>query len=220
MPLILHTILILFILYDIEKTQDEFSIDALTEREKGGIINTSVTGRPRTPGRHSRRFNMELLEKQVSEKRVSDSVTDQIQILMPSHINGFNRLFGGKLVEWIDVVAGVVARRHSNCNVTTAQIDSLHFKGPAYTNDTVVLSGRITYVGRTSMEVRVDTFVESLKGERRMINRAYLVMVALDEEERPVAVPRLILETEEDQQEWQAGERRNLLRKQRRTEGY
>lgn len=163
---------------------------------------------------------MELLEKQVSEKRVSDSVTEQIQILMPSHINGFNRLFGGKLVEWIDVVAGVVARRHSNCNVTTAQIDSLHFKGPAHTNDTVVLSGRITYVGRTSMEVRVDTFVESLKGERRMINRAYLVMVALDEEERPVAVPRLILETEEDQQEWQAGERRNLLRKQRRTEGY
>lgn len=70
------------------------------------------------------------------------------------------------------------------------------------------------------MEVRVDTFVESLKGERRMINRAYLVMVALDQEERPVAVPRLILETEEDRQEWQAGERRNLLRKQRRAEGY
>ena len=53
-----------------------------------------------------------------------------------------------------------------------------------------------------------------------MINRAYLVMVALDQEERPVAVPRLILETEEDRQEWQAGERRNLLRKQRRAEGY
>lgn len=52
---------------------------------------------------------MELPEKQISEKRVSDSVTEQIQILMPSHINGFDRLFGGKLVEWIDVVAGVVA---------------------------------------------------------------------------------------------------------------
>ncbi|MHB8065230.1 MAG: acyl-CoA thioesterase, partial [Ruminiclostridium sp.] len=53
-------------------------------------------------------------------KTVSDSRTEQVQILMPEHINGFNRLFGGRLVEWIDVVAAVVARRHSGRNVTTA----------------------------------------------------------------------------------------------------
>ena len=58
-------------------------------------------------------------------KKVSDSRTEQIQILMPAHINGYKRLFGGKLVEWIDVVAAVVARRHSGCNVTTASIDNL-----------------------------------------------------------------------------------------------
>lgn len=157
---------------------------------------------------------------EIPAKKVSESMTEQIQILMPSHINGYNRLFGGKLVEWIDVVAGVVARRHSHCNVTTAQIDSLHFKGPAHTNDTIVLLGRITYVGKSSMEVRVDTFVESMDCQRKMINRAYLVMVALDENERPTQVPRLILETEEDRLEWQAGERRNQLRKERRNEGY
>lgn len=90
-------------------------------------------------------------------KRVADSRTEQIQILMPEHINGAGRLFGGKLVEWIDVVAGVVARRHSGRNVTTAAIDNLQFKAAAYVNDTLVLVGRVTLVGRTSREVRVDT---------------------------------------------------------------
>ena len=82
------------------------------------------------------------------------------------------------------------------------------------------MSGRITYVGRTSMEVRVDTFVESLDGNRKMVNRAYLVFVALDENEHPVPVPRLILETEEERQEWEAGAKRHALRKQRRLENY
>jgi acyl-CoA hydrolase len=70
------------------------------------------------------------------------------------------------------------------------------------------------------MEVRVDTFVEKINGERTLINRAYLVLVALDENEKPVQVPKLILETEEEKAEWQAGIRRNELRKQRRIEMY
>ncbi|HBY73017.1 MAG TPA: acyl-CoA thioesterase, partial [Lachnospiraceae bacterium] len=65
-------------------------------------------------------------------KRVKDSITEQIQVLMPTHINGQDRLFGGQLVEWIDVVASVVARRHSGCNVTTAAIDNLQFKAGAF----------------------------------------------------------------------------------------
>lgn len=153
-------------------------------------------------------------------KRVSDSYTEQIQIVMPEHINGYNRLFGGKLMEWIDVVAGVVARRHSNRNVTTAAVDQLQFHAAAHVNSTIVLKGRITYVGSTSMEVRVDTVVESLDGSQSVINRAYLVLVALDEKERPVRVPRLIVETEEEQREWEAGERRAALRKQRKEERF
>ena len=100
-------------------------------------------------------------------------------ILMPGHINGYKRLFGGKLMEWIDVVAAVVARRHSNCNVTTAAVDNLQFKAAAYTNSTLVLKGKITYAGNTSMEIRVDTFVEDLDGTQKEINTAYLVLVAL-----------------------------------------
>lgn len=153
-------------------------------------------------------------------KKVIDSQTEQVQILMPEHINGEKRLFGGKLVEWIDIVAAVVARRHSNKNVTTIIIDNLQFKAAAYVNSTVVLHGKITYVGNTSMEVKVDTFVEKLNGEKKLINKAYLVMVAMDEKEKPTPVPGLILETDEERIEWEAGLKRRELRKQRIIEQF
>lgn len=154
------------------------------------------------------------------EKTVQESITEQIQIIMPEHINGTNRLFGGRLVEWIDVVAGVVARRHSECNVITAAIDNLIFKEGAFLNDTLVLIGRITFVGKTSMEVRVDTYVESLSGIRKPINRAYLVMVALDNHGKATTVPRLSINTETEKMEWEGGIKRYELRKSRRAEGY
>jgi acyl-CoA hydrolase len=147
------------------------------------------------------------------ERSVEYSRTEQVQLLMSEHMNGQGRLFGGKLMEWIDVVAGVVARRHSGSNVTTASVDRLVFLDPAYMGDTVVLDGRITYAGRTSMEVRVDTYVEKLSGERVRINRAYLVMVAVDDEGRPVKVPGLIIGNEDERAEWEAALRRREERK-------
>ena len=155
-----------------------------------------------------------------SAKPVSASRTQQVQIVMARDINGYRRLFGGRLLEWIDVVAGVVARRHCEGNVTTAAIDNLQFRAPARVDSTLCLIGQLTHVGHTSMEVRVDSFVEDLQGNRTLINRAYLVMVALDEKERPAPVPGLILETEEERREWEAGERRQELRAQRRKENY
>lgn len=74
--------------------------------------------------------------------------------------------------------------------MTTVCIDSIEFLGPAYMNDTILLEGRVTWMGRTSMEVLVESYVETLEGERRLINRAYLVYVAMDGLERPTEVPR------------------------------
>ena len=152
-----------------------------------------------------------------SPKRVADSITTDVEILMPSNMNGYKRLFGGQLMQWIDVVAAVAARRHSGCEVTTACVDYLEFLSPAYVNETLLLEARVTYVGTTSMEVRVDTFVEALNGEKRRVNRAYIVMVALDTETRkPTPVPPLLLETEEDHAEWAAGMERMKARKARK----
>ena len=154
------------------------------------------------------------------EKRVRDSYTEQVQIVSQAYLNGFSRLFGGKLMEWIDVVAAVVARRHCGRNVTTVMVDTLQFQKAAYANNIIVLAGKITYVGRTSMEVCVKSYAEGFDGRKKLINTAYLVMVAVDEDERPTEVPRLLLETEEEKQEWLAGEKRYFLRKTRKNEKF
>ena len=126
------------------------------------------------------------------EKSKNDSYTEQVQILTQSNMNGFGRLFGGQLMEWIDIVAAVTARRHSQRNVTTVLVDSLEFKHPARVNDTLVLTGALEKVGTSSMEIAVNTYIEYLSGERKLINKARLIMVALDENDRPTPVPRLL----------------------------
>lgn len=156
----------------------------------------------------------------MEKKNVSDSLTEQVYIVRSQHINGYGRLFGGVLMQWIDELAGIVSRRHSGMSVTTASIDNLSFEAPAYQNDMIVLIGRLTYVGTSSMEVRVDAYVEDEKGMRRTINRAYLVMVAISEDGKPLPVPGLNILTESERYEWINGEKRYQLRKSRRKEGY
>lgn len=147
------------------------------------------------------------------QKRVSESYTEQLQFVMNSHINGYGRLFGGTLLQWIDVMFGVVARRHCGCEVTTAAIDHMEFLSPAYLNDLVKLEGRVTWVGRSSLEVRVDTYAQALGGEWRPVNVAYALMVALDANEKPTPAPGLLLETEEQKREFTEGAARQEARK-------
>ena len=130
------------------------------------------------------------------EKAVSESRIEQVYQVRPEHLNGAGRLFGGKLMEWIDELAGLVGIRHAQQDVITASIDNLKFIRGAYLKDIIVLIGRVTFVGRTSMEVRVDTYIESIEGIRKPINRAYLALVAIDAQGNPVEVPGLILATE------------------------
>jgi len=153
-------------------------------------------------------------------KTVSASRTEQVQILLYDTMNGYDRLFGGRLMEWIDIVAAVTARRHCGRNVTTAAVDSLQFTSPAFVNDTVILTGHVTCTGKTSMEVCVRTFVESLSGERREINKAFLVMVAIDEGGNPVPVPPVIPETEEEKREFDEAKKRREYRDLRRKENF
>ena len=153
-------------------------------------------------------------------KKMEDSLTEQQYLICPAHINHYGRLFGGQLLKWIDELAGIVAIRHCGSTVTTAAIDNLQFRAPAYTGDMIVLQGMVTYVGTTSMEVRVDTYREALNGDREIINRAYIDMVCINCTGEPTPVPGLELETQEQKQEFEAAQRRKQLRKQRRKEGF
>jgi acyl-CoA hydrolase len=149
-------------------------------------------------------------------KPVAYSRSEQIQFIMPQHSNRFGRLFGGQLMAWIDVIAAVVAFRHSDGDCTTASVDYVSFEKPISVKDLIVLDGRVTCVGNSSMEIRVDTFIERAGFVREHVNRAYVTYVAVDGEGRPRRVPRLELHTDEDKAEYAAGLERVRLRKERR----
>ena len=154
-------------------------------------------------------------------KRVGSSRTIATRMLRHEDMNGSDRLFGGRLMEWIDDAAGIAARRHAGCAITTVAVDKLEFKYPAFLNDIVTIEAWVTHVERTSMEVRADTYVEDTRtGERRMINHAYLTEVCIDDEGRPIPVPwGLVAQTPEEHAECEAARKRNDLRKLRRAQG-
>lgn len=158
--------------------------------------------------------------KDTVTRTVEESRVETVHIVRPEHMNSAGRMFGGALMQWIDEVAGLVAKRHSHTMVTTASVDNLHFITSAFLNDVVVLIGRITYVGNSSMEVRVDTYVEAMNGIRTPINRAYLTVVALDETGKTVRVPRLKLSNRTEEIEWEGGIKRREMRMHRREEGF
>ena len=141
-------------------------------------------------------------------------ITTSVQIVLPQHCNGYAkpRLFGGQMMAWIDITGAVAARRYTRRAVTTVCLDNLNFIAPAYLNDTVVQEARVTWTGRTSLEVRVDSFVEQLDGGRKMVNKAYAVYVALDENDAPAPVPPFTPETEEEQREYEAALERRRIR--------
>ena len=141
-------------------------------------------------------------------------VTSGVQIVLPQHCNGYAkpRLFGGQIMAWIDIIAAVAARRFTHSAVTTVCVDNLNFIAPAYLNDTIVQEARVTWTGHTSLEVRVDSFVEQLGGERALVNRAYAVFVALNDQDQPVPVPVFTPETDEEKAEYQAALERRRIR--------
>ena len=153
-------------------------------------------------------------------KTVSESRGETVHIIRPTDLNDAGRLFGGVLMQWIDEVAALVAKRHSQMNVTTASVDNLRFLQGAFQRDVIVIIGRVTHVGNTSMEVKVETYVEHTNGKRDLINRAFLTEIGLGDDNRPAILPRLILETEEDRKEWERAEMRRNLRAKQRKEGF
>jgi acyl-CoA hydrolase len=122
------------------------------------------------------------------------------QIVMPTHTNGAGGvMFGGVIMQWIDVCAGVAAMRHAAGPVVTASIDRLDFLSPIKLGDVVILQAQVNYAAHTSMEVgcRVET-EDPRTRVRRYTTKAYLTFVAVDEHQRPRPVPSLVLETDED----------------------
>ena len=157
------------------------------------------------------------MEQKREMKRVAESVTESSKIIRQEDINGQNRLFGGRLMEWIDEVGALTAMRHCGGLVTTLAVDQLLFRHGAFLNQVIVLEGRVTYVGNTSMEVRVDTYAEDIPtGDRVPINHAHLIFVHVDEEGHPMPIRYgLDIRSHREQADWDAALKRAESRKER-----
>jgi acyl-CoA hydrolase len=142
------------------------------------------------------------------------SRVEMTQIVMPTHTNGVRGvLFGGVVMQWIDICAGVAAMRHAGGLVVTASIDRLDFLSPIRVGDIVVLQAQVNFVHKTSMEVgcRVET-EDPRTRDRRYTTKAYLTFVAVDDAGHPRPVPALVLTTEKERRRHAQAEVRRRLR--------
>jgi len=135
------------------------------------------------------------------------------ETVMPGDGNALGSAFGGRIAQWIDVAAAIACQRHCRRRVVTASMDDLHFLKPIRVGMIVELRAQVNATFRTSMEAGVRIESESpLTGERAHVCSAYLTFVAQDEHGRPVEVPPLVLETEEDRRREQDAKRRRAVR--------
>lgn len=142
-----------------------------------------------------------------------ESLTVQTHIVLPMHVNDQNCLFGGLLMQWIDETASIAAKRHCQSKVMTAAVEELSFLEPVFLGETVELRARVTYVGRSSMEVCVESWTERCGEEKRLANRAFLTAVAVDERRTPRPAPPLLPETAEEKRAFEAGRLRREARR-------
>jgi acyl-CoA hydrolase len=162
------------------------------------------------------KYNVENLDGKTPKM----SEVEMTELVLPNDTNLLGNLLGGKLMHWIDIAGAMAASRHSNRIVATVALDSLDFRHPARMGELVILRARLTWAGRTSMEVEVKAYAENIKsGSVIQTNKAFLTFVALDDEGKPVVVPPLIPETDGEKKQFaEAEERRNerLKRKESR----
>ncbi len=153
------------------------------------------------------------------KRKASESRSEISHILPHAAINGADRLLGSFILGCVDEVTAVAARRFCRTRVTTAVIDSVEFLAPAKLGELFTATGVVTRAGNTSVEVRADGYVEEDDGSRRHIFRAFVVVVAVDENGSPIPVPELICETDEEKAELALADERDRLRKLRRNLG-
>jgi len=135
------------------------------------------------------------------------------ELMMPHQVNNHGHVFGGVILSMVDRAAGVASMRHSGRPCVTVSFDRVDFKEPIFTGEVVTCRARVNFVGRTSMEIGVRVEAENLfTRQTRHTNSCYLTFVAIDADHRPVPVPPLELETEEDERRFREGGKRRAAR--------
>ena len=157
---------------------------------------------------------MKTQAKPVSASRITLS-----QLMQPQHANSLGNVHGGWIMKLVDEAGALACMRFANRRVVTVAIDQMIFRQPIRIGHLVILTAEVSYAGRTSMEAEVRVMAENpVTGEQTHTNTAYLVYVAMDEEGRPVEVPRLIAENDAQRQRMEQAKVRQQFRLQQRAQ--
>ncbi|MFQ5781968.1 MAG: acyl-CoA thioesterase [Nitrosopumilus sp.] len=142
----------------------------------------------------------------IREKSPDESHAEVIVRMFPSDANPAGNVFGGEILKHIDMVAGIVAQRHSQSNAVTVSMDSVNFLKPVFVGNVLKLNARINYVHNSSMEIEVKSESEDIvTGIRTITGTAFVTFVALDKNGKPLCVPKLSLKTDEDRVKFEEG---------------
>lgn len=164
-------------------------------------------------GTHEKRLRdlLKSLEgvKEFKGKTPMHSEVRMAQVMLPDQANPSGYVHGGEIIKLIDNAAGVVAARHSQQDVVLARVAEINFLAPVEVGNLVLVHAYLTFVSRSSMEIRIDLDAESLiTGEEQRANIAYLIMVAIGEDGKPTKVSPLLISTEEQERLFEEGKAR------------
>ena len=145
-------------------------------------------------------------------RTVAESQSERSEIIFPADANALGNLFGGRLMQFIDLVGAVAASRHARAITVTVSMDHLDFVAPVHVGDFLILKASVNRAFRTSMEVGVKAMVEDVREQRlRHVSSAYLTYVAVDQSGHGLVVPQLVCETDHQRRRYEdAGRRREM----------
>ncbi|MEX1019462.1 MAG: acyl-CoA thioesterase [Litorilinea sp.] len=149
---------------------------------------------------------------------VGKSALTLTQFMQPEHSNSLGTVHGGVILKLCDECGGIVAARHARRPCVTVTVDTVNFHQPIRLGQLLLVHGRLTYVGTSSLEVELRVEAESLHtGEITHTNSAYFVYVALDDARKPTGVPPLVLESDDERARFAEGQARQATRLARRS---
>ncbi len=152
------------------------------------------------------RLKMSSENNQIREKSPSESHAEVIVRMFPSDANPAGNVFGGEILKHIDMVAGIVAQRHSQSNAVTVSMDSVNFLKPVFVGNVLTLNARINYVHKSSMEIEVKAEAEDIvTGIKTVTGTAFVTFVSLDKSGKPMHAPQLSLKTDDDRTKFEEG---------------
>ncbi|TAD98994.1 MAG: acyl-CoA thioesterase [Bacteroidetes bacterium] len=149
----------------------------------------------------------------ILKKTAKESFVTMTEMVLPNDTNPLHNLMGGRMLHLIDIVSAISAQRHSNRIVVTASVDNVSFSHAIKLGNVVTLQAKVTRSFNSSMEVYVEVFAEDIPaGIRTETNKAFFTFVAVDQAGKPIPVPEVVPESEQEKELYASALRRRQLR--------